>query len=230
MAGATIEFYFESPADEASFCRSYLVEAWDRFRARDFWETGWFWTYGQFAEFESGPDGGLVRLVFEGNPDALVAAESSRWDRCDALLEWTVHRYEESGYDDLLSQQLDAKGAVGGRREYRLKPLVAAFSLAYREAFEERVPPVADRSEQNRPGIGFWAVVHDMLVQCGYDWYDETAICQKALRNRLKSIASYRGAEAAREEYQRLLDEWQAFESELDDWLEANPTGTASEP
>ena len=73
MAGATIEFAFASPDDELRFLRHYLPEAWDRFEAGDYWKTGWFRSYRQFADYDCGPDGGLVRLVFEGDPDAVGA-------------------------------------------------------------------------------------------------------------------------------------------------------------
>ena len=238
MAGATIEFQFDSTADEASFVRTYLPDAWDRFEASDYWKAGWFWSYRQFAQYDSGPDGGLVRLVFEGEPDALVESESGRWDEFDGLSSWSLRRYEDvgkgdgegEGYDSLLEQQKDAKGEVGGEREYRLKQLITRFSLAYYREFDERVPMVGDENDENPIGIGFWAAIHDVLTQCGYDWYDETAMCQKMMKNRLKSIADYRGADAAREEYERLLDEWQAHGEELERWLDEHPTGQATEP
>lgn len=230
MAGATIEFRFESPTDEERFVRTYLADAWDRFEASEFWTTGWFWSYGQFARYDSGPEGGLVRVVFEGDPDALVGHESDRWNGFSGLASWNVRRYDEEGYDSLLDQQKDAKGEVGGEWEYRVKPLVSRFSLAYLREFEEPLPAVGDEGDGNPAGLGFWAVLHDTMVQCGYDWYDETDACQKAMKNRLKSIASYRGAGAARDEYDRLLAEWQAHGDELDCWLDENPTGQATEP
>ena len=55
-------------------------------------------------------------------------------------------------------------------------------------------------------------------------------MCQKAMKNRLKSIADYRGADAAREEYERLLAEWQAHEEELERWLDEHQTGHVTEP
>ena len=181
-----------------------------------------------------------MRLVFEGNPDALVASESDRWDEFDGLSSWSLRRYEDvgegdggeegEGYESLLEQQKDAKGEVGGEWEYRLKPLLSRFSLAYLREFEETIPAVGDEADENPIGLGFWAALHDVMVQCGYDWYEETDACQKAMKNRLKSIASYRGADAAREEYERLLDEWQAHGEELERWLDEHPTGQASEP
>lgn len=230
MAGADVEFLFDSPADEARFVAEYLADASPRFEAADSWKTGWFWSYGQFEPYDSGPDGGLVQLVFEGEPDRLVESESSRWDGFEGLDSWNVNRYREEGYESLLEQQLDAKGDVGGRWDYRLKPLVSRFSLAYRREFDEPLPVVGDEGEETPKGFGFWAVIHYAMVQCGYDWYEETSACGKAMANRLKSIASYRGADAARAEYERLLAEWEAQGEALDRWLEEHPTGRDTVP
>ncbi|AUX08208.1 hypothetical protein AArcSl_0558 [Halalkaliarchaeum desulfuricum] len=225
MAGATIEFWFESPADETRFLREYLAPTWPRFNSSESWETGWFWAYGQFQPYDSGPDGGLVRLVFEGDPDAFVHAESDRWVEFEGLVDWELSRDDEKGYDSLLEQQREAKGVVGDEWEYRLKPLVSEFSLAYLRAFEEPLPVVGERSEDNPVGFGFWAVIHYAMIQCGHDWDDETDACLMAMKNRLESIAAYRGADAAREEYERLLQEWQDHRAELERWLEDHPTG-----
>lgn len=70
--------------------------------------------------------------MFEGNPDHLVDRESDRWDGVDGLDSWSLRRYELEGYDSLLKQQQDGKGAIGGDWEYRLKPLLAEFALASR--------------------------------------------------------------------------------------------------
>lgn len=230
MAGATIVFEFESPADEDRFLRDYLVNAWERFEEGDYWENGWFWRYNQFADYESGPDGGLVKVVFDGDPDTVIDCESDRWTELDGLISWEVERYEEAGYDSLREQQTDTRGDLGGEWEYRMKPLLSRFALDYYREFDRPLPAVGDEQETNPLQLGFWSAIHNVLVQCGYNWYDETELCQKAMQNRLKSIAAYRGAEAARDEYQRLLTEWQAHEQELEEWLEENPTGRASEP
>ncbi|WP_266077119.1 hypothetical protein [Haladaptatus caseinilyticus] len=232
MVGADVEFRFESCEDEEQFVREYLTGAWPRFEASGFWEAGWFWAYRQFAKYESGPDYGLVRIIFEGDPDALIESETDHWNRFDGLESWTLRRYEETdeGYGSLLEQQRDAKGEVGDEWECRLKPLTARFALSYLREFDEELPAVAEQTDENHPGIGFWTMYHDAMVQCGYDWYGETEACQKGMKNRLKSLASYQGADAAREEYDRLLAEWEAYEDELETWLEENPTGEASEP
>lgn len=244
MTGATIELHFDDPAAEAAFCRTYLVDAWDRFLASEYWDHGWFWRYGQFADFDAFPDGGLVRLVFDGDPDALVAAEADRWNSIDGLAAWSVQRYDEldgeERYDSLLAQQRDAKGDVGGEREYRFKALTAELAVAYYREFDEPLPaapepggqaPGGDGSGGDDPiGIGVWALLHDLLTQTGYNWYDETDVALRMLRNRMKSIAGYRGADAALAEYERVRDEWAEFEAEFGSWLEEIEPGAMSEP
>lgn len=223
MTGVTIAFEFDSLEGEQRFIRNYLTEAWTRFEASEYWENGWFWRYNQFAEYNSGPDGGLVRLVFDGDADELVEQESDQWDRMSGLTSWSLLRYEDEGYDSLFEQQTDSKGDLGGEWEYRMKPLLSRFALAYYREFENTLPPVGEKNDDNPLGLGFWSAFHNMMVMCGYNWYDETAVCQRAMKSRVKSIASYRGAEAAREEYQRLLDEWQTYQQELENQYFTKP-------
>lgn len=112
---------------------------------------------------------------------------------------------------------------TGSRRSARL-------ALDYYRTFDEPLPAVPDPDPENPKSIGAWALLHDLLVQCGYHWYDETDIALRMLRNRLKSIAAYQGADAAREEYERIRSAWLEHEAELEDWLDEAPTGTMSEP
>ncbi len=235
MTGATVTFHFADAEAEERFIEGYLHDAWDRFAASDYWDHGWFWPYGQIAAYDCGPDGGLVRFVFEGDLDALVAAERDRWDSISGLDRWESKRYDDSDavatpFESLLAQQQDAKGPIGGDREYRYKALTARLALAYRAEFEEPLPAAPGRSDANPGGIGMWSMVHSVYVQCGYDWYDETDACVRALQNRLKSLAAYRGGDAARDEYERIRQAWVAFEAELDDWLAEQQTGEAAEP
>jgi len=228
MPGATIELRFRDVRAEQRFLASHLSDAWNRYEAGDHWQHGWYWSYGQFTDYDVGPDGGLVRLVFEGNPDRLLAAETDRWEAFDGLRDWTIEHYDEWGFENLLAQQRDVKGDLGGEFEYRYKPLTARLALAIREEFEEPLPPAPDPSDANPAGVGMWSLVHSLYVQCGYDWYEESDSSIRALEGRVKSIGSYRGAEAARAEYDRLLEEWRDFQGELDTWLETHPVGEAS--
>lgn len=228
MAGATVDLTFDTAASERRFLSSYLPDAWDRYESSEFWNRGWFWPYSQVGEYDAGPEGGLVRLVFDGDPDGLLAAEGDRWEAVEGLTDWTVRRYDEEGFESLRAQQIAAKGEVGGDLEYRYKPLTARLALAYREEFDERLPPSASPSEANPGGIGLFGLVHALFVQSGYDWYEENDTYLRGLQNRLKSIAAYRGAEAARQEYDRIREELETVESELEQWLETNEPGTAS--
>jgi len=73
-----------------------------------------------------------------------------------------------------------------------------------------------------------WSLVHSLCVQCGYDWYEENDASLRALTNRVKSLGSYRGARAARDEYDRLRDAWHEYESDLEAWLADHRTGEKS--
>jgi hypothetical protein len=91
--------------------------------------------------------------------------------------------------------------------------------------FDEPLPIVGEETDENRTGVGFWAIIHYLMIQCGYDWYDESAACLKGMKNRVKSLASYESAASAREEYAHLLTEWEAYGDELEPWLDEHPTG-----
>lgn len=240
MAGAHIIFELESIDAEQRFLRTYLAEAWKRFEASDFFETGWFWRHGQFNEY-FGQDRGRVFLVFDGNPDDLVETEESHWQNFDGLDSWELHRYEnpdalrgggwelEEGYDSVLEEQKARKGERGGEWQYRLLPLAAQFSLAYLREFGDPLPAVAEQSETNLTGVGFWSLRHYTMIQCGYDWYDETDAYLKGIKFRLKTLASDFDPETAREEYARLTAELEAYEDEFEDWLAEHPNGEAEE-
>ena len=117
MAGATIELRFTDADAERRFLATELPAAWERFESSEYWDQGWFWPYSHFADYDVGVDGGLVRLVFDGDPDGLVAAESERWEAFEGLTDWNLRRYEEEGFESLLAQQRDAKGEVSGERD-----------------------------------------------------------------------------------------------------------------
>lgn len=231
MTGTTVRIRFRDRDAEHRFVTSYLPDAWDRFESSAYWETGWFWSYGQFIEYDVGLDHPEVLLVFDGDPDALVSSEARRWDSFAGLESWECLRYDdpdtvEQTYESLRAQQQAAKGERGGELEYRYKPLTSRLALSYRRTFDDQLPPVAARTDENPVGIGFWGLIHALFVQCGYDSYEETETYLHGIRSRLKSLALYLGEEAARAEYDRLLAEFEAFEAELDEWIDEQSTGT----
>ena len=218
MAGATLTFAFEDVEQEDRFVTNYLCPAWERFGAVDWFETGWFWRYGQFDEYDVdyGPS---VELVFEGDPDAFSDAERDRWTELqdDGILEsWTLERYEPD-FESLLAQQRDAKGEAGGQLEYRLKPLTTRFALEMARAFDERIPPVGTESEANPIPIGFWVVIHYAMLQNGYDWYDEIDAASKAIRNRCRSLAHYADSEAAVDALETVVDDLETLADDLEE-------------
>ncbi len=228
VIGATIDLRFDSPAAEQRFLEKVLAPNWDRYRSSAHWQQGWFWRYGQFEPYDVGLDGGQVRLVFDGDPAGFVDTHGDAWEAADGLADWSLRRYDEAGYESLLAQQREAKGWSGGTLEYRYKPLTSRLALTLAEEFDDELPAAPDPTDQNPLGIGFWSLLHSLFVQSGYDWYDEIAALERGLESRLHSIASYRGADAAREEYARLQASIRDLEAELETWLEEQSTGEAT--
>lgn len=226
MVGANVEFRFATVADEERFIRKYLVDAWSRFEESDFFELGWFWRYGPYNQYKDESTGGLVRLVFEGEPEALIEAERSYWDEFDGLTEWGAKKGEEG--DSLLAQQQVASGEQVGEWDYRIKPLVTRFVLDYYREFPDALSMITDEDGLDTD-YGFWTVLHYLAVLSGYDRYDETDGALRMMQSRVNSIAMYQGAEPAREEYERLREAWEAYGEELETWIEENPTGQSEQ-
>lgn len=222
MVGANVEFSFATVADEERFVREYLVDAWDRFEESEFFERGWFWRYGPYQQYKGESTGGLVRIVFEGDPEALVAAEGTRWDEFEGLTEWQARKGKEG--DSLLVQQQVASGEQVGEWDYRIKPLVTRFVLDYYREFPEPLAMILDDDEIDRD-YGYWTALHYLVVLAGYDRYEETDGALRMTKSRVYSIATYQGAERAREEYERLLEAWKDYGDELETWIDENPTG-----
>lgn len=223
MVGASIDIHFDDFAAEQRFIESTLANSWDQIVTSDAWDSGWYWRYGQFDGIDV--DGGLVRLVFDGDPDALIANEQECWEAVPGLSGWSIREYPEAGYQSLHEQQCDAKGPLGGDWEYRYKPLTAALALQITEEFGAELPAVTEPTDQNPVGLGMWSLVHALFVQSGYDWYEENSSYLEGLKGRIKSIAHHRGEAAAREEYERVRERLEAFGDELDEWIESHPTG-----
>ncbi|WP_247729838.1 hypothetical protein [Halovivax limisalsi] len=141
-------------------------------------------------------------LVLNGESlDRLVEAERSHWEavRADGPLEdWETKSFEPA-YESARAKSIENFGAVGGERAYRLRPLASRFTLDVLAAFDEDLPAVGESSEANPVPIGFWATIHYLMKQNGYDWYEEIDACTAAIENRLRSLAAFHGEAAARE-------------------------------
>lgn len=209
MRSFQVTFDLPDAASERPFLRTYMVPAWERFEARDCFDCGWFWPFGDVdgpVELDSGlvvDDGGVV-LVVNGDPtpEPLVESERPRWDDLEerGVIRGRDEQWFDPEYEHARAKAVENFGEVGGDRAYRLRPLVARLTLDTLAAFDERPPAVGEATGDNPRPIGFWATIHYLMKQQGFDWQDEVDACTKAIRNRLRSLAHFEGDAAAREE------------------------------
>ncbi|MEZ3142757.1 hypothetical protein [Halobaculum sp. MBLA0143] len=215
---------------ERAFLRQYLTAAWDRFDAHSAVGSAYFWRFGdvarheppvELAEGETVDGGGVVLVVTGEDPAPVVEAERDRWERLreEGLLdtvEVTPWADADSPYDSAREKMLDNFGPVGGDRSFRLRPLIARTTVHLLEEFEEDLPAVAEPSEENPAGVGDWVSIHYLMKQNGHDWYDEIDACQKAVENRLHSLANFYDEATAREALEGAIDDLEALRSEFD--------------
>lgn len=70
-----------------------------------------------------------------------------------------------------------------------------------------RLPAVGSESAENPVPVGFWVMIHYMMKQHGYGWFDEIDACTKAIQNRLRSLADFHGEAAAQNELDAIRNE-----------------------
>jgi hypothetical protein len=208
---------FETPDidTEERFVREYILPTFER--EPPGLDHGWFHRYGQ----DPTVDGGEVRLVFEGDPDALVDAERGRWEtlRAEEVLDgWRMRGYDEAGYDSLLDEQTDAHGEWGGEFMYRVKPMIVEMTAAFLSEFDEIPPAVGTESASNPSQLGYWAAVHYLCNHLGYDWHEEIDLYAKGIRNRVRSLTDYEGIEEAREALDDAIARLESVEEDLDEF------------
>ncbi|MFB6299439.1 MAG: hypothetical protein ABEH65_04190 [Halobacteriales archaeon] len=223
MQSAQVVFEVADPAAERSFLRTYLTSAWDRLYAHESFDRGWFWRFGTTAqhgsiELEGGTtveDGGII-LVLNGDPtpEPVIEAERPRWSELKAtgaIDDWAVTWFHPE-YENAREKAIQQFGAVGGDRTYRLRPLAAELTLLVIEEFDERLPAVGSVSDDNPVPVGYWTVIHYLMKQQGYDWYDEIEACRQAIENRIRSLASFHGDTTAEEAVTSVIEELEAIE------------------
>ena len=114
-----------------------------------------------------------------------------------------------------------------GEREYRFEALPSRLALEYHRTFDDLHPAVSEPEEGD--SIGAASGRSSTTSSCSVGTTGTTRRTSLwMLQNRLESIAGYHGADAAREEYDRIRDAWLDYEAELEAWLEEAPTGTMS--
>lgn len=223
MRSAQVTFDLADVPAERTFLESYLAPAWERFEAHESLRSAWFWRFGTAGDhgrvaLEDGTvveDGGVV-LVLNGDPDPtpLLDAERDRWEALtdEGVVDRWERTYFDPAYENARAKSVENFGAVGGDRAVRLRPLVSAFTLSVVEEFDERLPAVGEPSDDDPLPVGYWAVIHYLLKQQGYDWYDEIDACLRAIRNRVRSLAAFHGDEVAREALEDAVAELRAVE------------------
>lgn len=223
MRSVSVSFDLDDVESERAFLETYMMAAWDRFQAHEALDCAWFWRYGNTSQhgtvqLEGGEtlEGGGVILVVNGDPtpEPIVDAEKPRWKSLEddgVLRGWDTNWFRPE-YENARAKAVENFGPVGGEWAYRMRPLVSRFTLDVVAEFDERLPPVGDRTDANPLPVGFWATIHFTMKQHGYDWYDETEACVKAIENRLQSLAAFHGVEAARDQLDALLADLEAVE------------------
>ena len=214
--------------DERPFLRTYLTDAWDRFDENKAVESAWFWRFGDTAKH--GPielidgtvvDGGGVILVVNGDPDpsAAVDAERPRWEelREDGPLE----SYETKGFrptfENARQKMIENFGEAGGDLASRLRPIAAEATVELLREFDEDRPAVGESAPENPHPIGDWVLIHYLLKQNGHDWYDEIDACQRAITNRIRSLASFHDTATARAALEETIEEFERFRAEFEE-------------
>lgn len=221
MQSTQVTFELPDADAEREFLREYMVPAWERFERMDAFESGWFWPHGRHARHGvEGLEAGEIVFVVNGDPESVVERERERWDDSieDGRLEdWSTQSFDPE-YDDSLDKMQQRLGDVGGRHNYRLRPLVSEFTLNVLHEYDERLPPVGEPTDENPVPTNFWAVIHYAMKQNGYDWYDEIDACTKATKNRLRSLAQFENEEAAQEKLAETIADLEAYADELAEW------------
>lgn len=220
MPSTQVTFEFEEREDERRFLRRYMVSAWERFEGMDAFESGWFWRHGRTGRHGiDGLEEGRIIFVINGTPRAVIERERDHWEERKAngeLTDWSTRTFEPE-YEDSLDKLQRNFGRVGGRRNYRLRTLAPRFTLEILREFEEPLPAVGESTDENPLPVNFWVLIHYLMKQCGYDWYDEIDASTKAIKNRLRSLSEFRSEDEARSQLRKTIDELEAFSDELAD-------------
>ncbi|MFC4553300.1 MULTISPECIES: hypothetical protein [Halorussus] len=219
MSSTQVTFEFEEMEAERRFLRRYMVPAWDRFEEMDAFESGWFWRHGRVHRHGiDGLEEGKIIFVINGTPGAVIERERDRWEAQKAegeLAGWSTRTFRPE-YEDSLDKLRQNFGEVGGRRNYRLRTLAPRFTLEMLREFEDPLPAVGEATDDNPLPVNFWVLFHYLMKQSGYDWYDEIDAATKAIENRLRSLAEFRGEAEARRQLRETIEELEAFSEELD--------------
>lgn len=219
MRSSQVTFFLPDSGHEMRFLREYMVPAWERLNDHEAFESGWFWPAGDFASHETPElsrerhdleqlEQGQIILVVNGDPEPIIETEQERWQayREEGLLtDWETRSFDPE-YRNVREKMHEKYGEVGGDRAYILRSIAADVTVDCLANTDSRLPAVGESSEDDPVPIGFWAMIHFLMKQQGYDWYQEIDACTMAIKNRLRSLATFHGEATAREELESVLD------------------------
>lgn len=127
------------------------------------------------------------------------------------MTDWERKSFQPE-YENVREKMREKYGETGGERAYLFRSLVADFSVECIAATDRRPPAVGEPSDSDPVPVGFWTVIHYLMKQQGYDWYGEIDACTKSIENRLRSLRTFHGEEAARAELQSVIERLESID------------------
>jgi hypothetical protein len=178
---------------EERFVRDYVVPTVKRLG-----ETYEVLFWGRYST-STAVKGGQIKIVFEGDPDVILAEERDRLDSFDYIDAWNAE--VESNGETKMTKEEQVLANQCGR-------VAAKMNVHYFEEFDER-PPTGRVTEDRFHTRGIWVLVHFLLNEQGYSPAEEVDVLFLALRDRLARIEAeedFDRVEAIVTELQERLD------------------------
>lgn len=178
---------------EERFIREYIVPTVKRLG--ETYEVLFWGRYSTSTDVE----GGQIRIVFEGDPDVILAEEGDRLESFDYIDGWNAE--VESGGETKMTEEEQVIADQCGR-------VAAKMNVHYFEEFDERAP-IGRVTEDRFHTRGIWVLVHFLLNEQGYSPEEEVDALFLALRDRLARIEAEEDFERVEEvvtELQERLD------------------------
>jgi len=203
----TVTFGTDGVDGDERLIRAYVLPAMERLPEREDCTDVGFLRYGHAPESA----GGEVRLHLAGDVDALIEAESGRWD--ELVTEGLATDWEVTPEDDS-----ETFGPTGAETVAELQFLSSRMSKHVFEEFDEgeRLAPVDEHPDEGPVPAGWWTLLHFLADQQTYTAAEEIDAYTEGIRNRLWRIGSVEGADAANARIDDLQDKLEEVREEVD--------------
>lgn len=203
----TVRFGTDGADADERFIREYVLPAMERLPKREDCTDVGFLRYGHAPE----TDGGEVRLHLAGDVDALIEAETDRWDDlvADAIAtDWTEQPEDDS----------EAFGPAGAETVAELQFLSSRMAKHVFETYDsnERLALVDEHPEEGPVPVGWWTLLHFLADQQAYTADEEIDAYTEGIRNRLWRVGTVEGPEAAHARIDDLQDTLEEVREEVD--------------